>query len=1295
MRPPGDLRRAHAELLAWDVSFLPGVAGLDLSAGHAVHLECRGVPLAVAVRWPRSVRVAVSVQLAALAAFLFDRGWFPSRRILRSVRVDRRSEGVRVQLSRLPSMVLDGRALRRHNPRLPPGSRLLAGILGPLLRTLLPEGVRAAAGNGNGGIPELLSALARTPRAGDPWRHPEGTGRFLWGRQLVVPDQGVVWVEDSDHDLMSRLEAAARLRATAEGRGLEVAQGPLGEEQVQSILARAAARTQDCLVFTTVPVADSVPLALAAPGESVWAVAPVGARPHDHLERAVEVGQARAAIARQILCAGATRQFTSDPGAPVSECRERLGWLSASAREVLAWLHQAPAGLTDHEVEAVAGDVREPLAELERLGLAWWEAGIWRSVAEETALDAARQRLLAAALPAESPRRLLALVLTGDDTGGLSEWCRQALERGQDREVQSLAGRVPGCSELTMLAAEAALGRGRLSEAGALLDPVAPALRDGRWHALEAWRASDAGEASLAAEALARAHLEPATGRLAGRIGILHAEQLRRAGKQQQAASMLADVEAGGGRWAAEAGLLRASLGGNDGLRTWRRSGLLPLPSELLAKALYLRSSIAFGRGCWAAAATGLRAGLRLWRGENLLLLADIHADLGAALASLEHGAAAERHLLLAEQLYARCGSSRDQTLVRPNRAVLACDRLELKIAEDLIAGSRRVRGEVADLVFWLDETELARIDVARCDTAAARGRIPRIEGALACFEEAQRLEQSLAAVHCHLALAEGNMAAARAAADRAEASERELVLAVGESVRGVSPMGGLSSRWGMTITAGALAALTRGEIGQGKSLLLGALRSIPREAAMGVARLMALTAASGPAVPQDWDDVMAQAADILDEAGLHLWRRHLRLGGPDLVGLMTAMDALVHTHGALENEASWRALARPLGLTGLAVAAEGQRTGGWGQEPRFVAAAAAGVEIRCAPRPGPGVRAVLEFVARHLPTPSPTGVGAEPAGAGGVLLGASPSMAHVREAIARLAPLPLTVLILGEPGTGKELVAREIHRCSGRSGGWEAVNCAGFPEGLLESELFGVARGAFTGADRDRPGLVEATDGGTLFLDEIGEMPMTLQAKLLRLLQEKEVRRVGAVRSRRVDVRFVAATNRDLEAAVASGFFRRDLFDRLSVATIQVAPLRERREDVVPLARALVERQALEYGRPGVTLSGAALDLLTKQPWPGNVRELESVLIRAVIAAHPGEVLGRDRFAQLTEESPADPAAAVDGWLDAQRRFAHSYFERLLTHCGGNRTRAAELAGISRQALNYQMRRLGLQDDR
>ena len=293
---------------------------------------------------------------------------------------------------------------------------------------------------------------------------------------------------------------------------------------------------------------------------------------------------------------------------------------------------------------------------------------------------------------------------------------------------------------------------------------------------------------------------------------------------------------------------------------------------------------------------------------------------------------------------------------------------------------------------------------------------------------------------------------------------------------------------------------------------------------------------------------------------------------------------------------------------------------------------------------------AVLRLLARHLAMQraQPAAPSALPAGG---LLGVSPALDAVRRHIAQWAPLPVTVLIQGEPGTGKELVARELHRQSGRRGAFVAVNCAGLPAALLEAELFGVARGAFTGADRDRPGLVEAAEDGTLFLDEVGELPLELQGKLLRLLQEREVRRVGATRTRVVDVRFVAATNRDLPTAVAAGQLRQDLYYRLAVAVIHVPPLRDRPDDVEELARFVVHRCAASFGRPGVRLAPAALEVLRRGTWPGNVRELESAIARAVAAARPGEVLGPDRFPEVaTTEAPAIPDLAA--WNEAVETF-------------------------------------------
>jgi transcriptional regulator with PAS, ATPase and Fis domain len=280
-------------------------------------------------------------------------------------------------------------------------------------------------------------------------------------------------------------------------------------------------------------------------------------------------------------------------------------------------------------------------------------------------------------------------------------------------------------------------------------------------------------------------------------------------------------------------------------------------------------------------------------------------------------------------------------------------------------------------------------------------------------------------------------------------------------------------------------------------------------------------------------------------------------------------------------------------------------------------------------------------------------------------------------------------VLVVGEPGTGKELVARELHRESRRSGPFVPVNCAGIPASLLEAELFGVVRGAYTGADRDRPGLVEAAEGGTLFLDEVGELPPELQGKLLRLLQGSEVRRVGATRSRTVDVRFIAATNRDLQAATAAGAFRQDLYYRVAVAVIEVPPLRERVEDIDVLARHFTARSASTLKRPGVCLAPAAVELLRHGSWPGNVRELEIVIIRAVAAARPGEVLGPDRFPGVVASAPAD--RHLGAWSDALAEFRRGYFTAVLRESGGNRTRAARRAGVSRQTLLYHLRELGI----
>ncbi len=241
-------------------------------------------------------------------------------------------------------------------------------------------------------------------------------------------------------------------------------------------------------------------------------------------------------------------------------------------------------------------------------------------------------------------------------------------------------------------------------------------------------------------------------------------------------------------------------------------------------------------------------------------------------------------------------------------------------------------------------------------------------------------------------------------------------------------------------------------------------------------------------------------------------------------------------------------------------------------------------------------------------------------------IVGESPAMRRIFEMIAKVAPSNATVLILGETGTGKELIAEAIHRHSGRKEGpFVKVNCAALPENLLESELFGHERGAFTGADRQRVGRFELANEGTLFLDEIGTMSPGTQAKVLRVLQEREFERLGGTRTIKADVRVIAATNRDLEQAIQQGEFREDLYYRLNVVTVQMPPLRERKEDIIPLATTFLERFANDLKKPIRGFSPASLRLLTRHNWPGNIRELENAVERAVLMADSTVVEPKD----------------------------------------------------------------------
>jgi DNA-binding NtrC family response regulator len=312
-----------------------------------------------------------------------------------------------------------------------------------------------------------------------------------------------------------------------------------------------------------------------------------------------------------------------------------------------------------------------------------------------------------------------------------------------------------------------------------------------------------------------------------------------------------------------------------------------------------------------------------------------------------------------------------------------------------------------------------------------------------------------------------------------------------------------------------------------------------------------------------------------------------------------------------------------------------------------------------------------------------------------GGLVGDSPAMVELRRTVDKVAASGATTLVGGESGTGKELVARALHYAGDRaSGPFVPVNCGALVDALLESELFGHVRGAFTGADRDKRGLFLAADGGTLFLDEIGELPLELQPKLLRALQHGEVKPVGGVEPIKVDVRVVAATNRDLRAECAAGRFREDLYYRLAVITIDVPPLRDRRQDVAALAVHFAEAAAHRARRGRVELTPAALGWLAAQDWPGNVRELENCIERAVVLAS-GDTLDLDdvrpRGAAPPRAAGLAPVVSLDAvpTLDELER---AHVLRVLELCEGQKTRAAALLGINRTTLWKKLRQYGLE---
>src|SRR5580700_1856823 len=334
--------------------------------------------------------------------------------------------------------------------------------------------------------------------------------------------------------------------------------------------------------------------------------------------------------------------------------------------------------------------------------------------------------------------------------------------------------------------------------------------------------------------------------------------------------------------------------------------------------------------------------------------------------------------------------------------------------------------------------------------------------------------------------------------------------------------------------------------------------------------------------------------------------------------------------------------------------------------------------------------RMVAEAIARRkLASGAPEEATGRPAPPVAQIVGTTPAMLAVYKTVAHVAPTTATILIVGESGTGKELVARAIHVKSPRKNRpFVAINCGALPESILESELFGHERGCFTGANATKLGLFEEAKGGTLFLDEIGEISTKMQVQLLRVLQEGEIRRVGAAETIKVDVRVVAASNRDLKQEVAAGRFREDLLFRLQVVTVVVPPVRERRGDIPLLIKHFIMRHSERLGRPAPHVAPEVFEMLAAYEFPGNVRELSHIIERAMLLARESVITATDLPPEVTRAWTAQGGAAgsmgslADDWPSLQV-LERRYIDRVLSRTGGNKTRAAEVLGIDRRTLN------------
>lgn len=1236
-------------LALWDAPFLP-----------SPEAPAASFPLDEACSLPLLQRRQLASQLLAALSFFLHQGFYPSRRLWRTARFVRTRAGVALQLPHWPNPSLEDPAL---SYRLARGRRaeLLPWLsLRPTLARLLPE---------------FRDTWEQPPDEIDPWgwpalalarvllrdrekkalAHPEGWGRFLWARHFALPKEcGLFFCPE--RSVIARLVQA----------GLVV--GSFDEGELGSLQGRSLAQDEGKMEVTTFPLPGVTPLPLSAPA-GFWCLLP------ETYQR--ETAESLAGISSMDPWGMglALAQIVRDAWWPEGpKVRGPEGLLSPAATRLLAMLRGSGLGLAVEEIKAVLVGGEEALEELRRFSLVMQRFGrYWPNQLGKTNPKIWRQLLPNLG---EGPLAWAWRASLGEESSRLFRWCEEQLEAGEVEPVLGLAPLAEKLKELAAPVAEAALTTGWLPHAQTLLGE----LSGPRGKLLKAWWAAEAGEMQELEAALEGLEVSRLPQRLQVRAWLIRAQQAERMGRWEQARSFAAKALANA---EPSSVAVAEALYFLDHERLEALARDYRCPKEVRQRAWHLLGIRAFCGGHYSKAEQFLKRALQSGSGRNPLRLGELFADAGTTAMLLDRPLAAERLFAAAESWLSLSGCQRVLRSVRFNRAVLANDRLRWQKAQENLASlgydGGHFQGDVFATVEW------ARSWLAQGNLLQAAESAKTLKQALVSRHLPEHVRQGAAAVLSHVALLTATSAAGLTEVEQwleqAEPSERRLLAALLASREGRMPPGDLPHRWGIAFSARLLAqSKVRAE--ELPRLVGLALANGEPEVAVGLARALLLAPVWGVDLLPWVRTFLPKLRGILREQGFVGWLSLLEQQlGRDWVFVFRGLEALLADPAVFWQAASWRPLMEATNLTGLRVCYQGRELVRAGQVTGNWKGKLTGFDVELEGVADEGTIAVLSFALGRAPLPLQQTSGPKHG-----ITGGSQKVRALCEAIDRLAPLPVTVLIQGEPGTGKERVAKALHRASGRTGQFVAINCAGMPEALLEAELFGVVRGAFTGADRDRPGLVEEAEGGTLFLDEVGELPLPVQAKLLRLLQQKEVRRVGGTRTRQVDVRFVAATNRNLWQAVGAGAFRRDLYDRLATVTLEVPPLRERLEDLPELVNEILITFSSQLGLKQMSVAPEVLFRLSQHSWPGNIRELESVLLQAAIRCQEGR-LGVHHLPWNPETS-----APLVPFEQAKEVFLREYFGRVLRACGGNRTDAAKRAGLSRQALHYYLRKLHLE---